>query len=69
MRSAKSTLHRGGEGQNARRAQFSNTYGQGCSLIACLELDVALYNLYAIAQIVCFPKKITTQEGGNRERR
>ena len=39
------------------------------SLIACLELNVALYNLYAIAQIVCFPQKITTQEGGNRERR
>ena len=24
----------------------------------CLELNVALYNLYAIAQIVCFPHKI-----------
>ena len=68
MKSVKSTLHRGGEGQNAQRVKFSNTYGQGCSLIACLELNVALYNLYAIAQIVCFPQKIT-QEGGNRERR
>ena len=29
-----STLHRGGEGQNAQRVKFSNTYGQGCSLIA-----------------------------------
>ena len=33
-KSVKSTLHRGGEGQNARRAKFSNTYGQGCSLQA-----------------------------------
>ena len=61
------------------------------SLTACLDLNVALYNLYAIlqrrrqntlllvllltrfghflAEIVCFTQKITTQEGGSRERR
>ena len=33
MKSVTSTLHRGGEGQNSRRAKFSNTYGQGCSYI------------------------------------
>ena len=32
MKSVKSTLHRGEEGQNARRAKFSNNYGQGCTL-------------------------------------
>ena len=32
MKRVTSTLHRGGEGQNARRANFSNTYGQGCRL-------------------------------------
>ena len=36
MKSVKSTLHRGGEGQNARRAQFSNSYGQGCNLMAVI---------------------------------
>ena len=39
------------------------------SFIACLELNVALYKLNVIAQIVCFPQKLTTQEGENRERR
>ena len=32
MKSIKSTLHSGGEGQNTRGAKFSNSYGQGCSL-------------------------------------
>ena len=34
MKSVKSTLHRGGEGQNVQRAKFSNTYGQGCRLLS-----------------------------------
>ena len=33
MKGVKSTLHRGGEGQNAWRAKFSNTYGQGFSCL------------------------------------
>ena len=46
MKSIKSTLHRGGEGQNARREKFSNTYGQGCS---CAWIQ------YQLDDVGCWP--------------